>query len=239
MPEMFKEGVEWQRAQPNPRGAVSSAWWLEYQDDALSQLVDKALQANQSIAEAEANYRLAQATIAASVAELYPTVTAGLTGTRSEYGTGAAASSGTAGGAQTAVSAYVSASWEPDLWGSIRRSIESSKDSAQGTDAQLAGERLSIAASVATDYFELRQADVDIDFLKQQQQIDARILAMTQAGLSVGTASNDDVLTAQDTLELVIADLQATQTSREQDEHAIAVLIGTSPGGFSIDARHE
>jgi NodT family efflux transporter outer membrane factor (OMF) lipoprotein len=99
--------------------------------------------------------------------------------------------------------------------------------------------RLSVAASVATDYFELRQADVDIDFLQQQQRLDARILTMTQAGYALGAASNDDVLTAQDTLELIIAELQATQTAREQDEHAVAVLIGVSPGGFSIEARHE
>jgi len=243
-PAIFKEGVGWQRAQPNPAGAVASAWWREYQDDALSRLIDKALKANQSIAAAEANYRLARATVAANVANLYPTLTAGLSGTRSEYGSGAAASSGTttggtAAGAQTLVSANISASWEPDLWGGIRRKIESSKDSAQASDAELAGERLSIAASVATDYFELRQADVDIDFLKEQQQIDARILIMTQDGYALGANSNDDVLSAQDTLELVIADLQATETTREQDEHAVAVLIGMAPGSFSIEPRHE
>jgi NodT family efflux transporter outer membrane factor (OMF) lipoprotein len=243
-PDNFKEGIEWQRAQPNPQGAVSSAWWLEYQDDALSHLVDQALKANQSIAAAEANYRLARATVAANVANLYPTVTAGLAATRSEYGktatvNSATAAGGTGSGAQTLVSANVSGSWEPDLWGGIRRKIESSKASAQATDAELAGERLSIAASVATDYFELRQADVDIDFLKQQQQIDARILTMTQDGYALGASSNDDVLAAQDTLELVIADLQATQSSREQDEHAVAVLIGVPPGSFSIEALHE
>ena len=235
IPETFKEGVEWQRANPNPPGAVKSAWWLEYQDDALSRLVDRALNANQSIAEAEANYQLARATIAASVASLYPTLTAGISGTRSDYGAGAAGAT-TAPGLQTAVSANLSASWEPDLWGGIRRQVESSKASAQATDAELAGMRLSIAASVATDYFELRQADLDIDFLVQQQTIDERILTMTQAGLSVGTESNDDVLVAQDTLELIIAELQATKTSREQYEHAIAVLVGVPPGDFSIEA---
>jgi len=236
IPGIFKEGIEWQRAQPNPEGAVSNAWWLDFGDDALSQLVDRALTANQSIAVAVANYELARATIAASVAALYPTLTAGAAGTRSYYGAGAAGPT-TAPGLQTEVSANLSASWEPDLWGGIRREIESSKASAQASDATLAGVRLSIAASVATDYFELRQADLDIDFLVQQQKIDARILTMTQAGLSVGTASNDDVLYAQDTLELVIADLQSAQTSREQYEHAIAVLVGVPPGEFSIEAR--
>lgn len=235
-PAIFKEGIEWQRAEPNPEGAVTSAWWIEYQDDALSRLVDQALKANQSIAEAEANYRLARATVAANVALLYPTVSATASGTRSDYGTGAAGAS-TAAGIQNTVSASASVSWEPDLWGEVRRNIESSKDSAQASDAELAGERLSIAASVATDYLELRQADIDIDLLKQQQEIDTRILTMTQAGYVLGTSSNDDVLYAQDTLELVIANLQATETSREQDEHAVAVLIGVPPADFSIEPR--
>jgi len=237
VPLSFKEGVEWQRAAPEPEASIASTWWLVFQDDALTQLIEQALEANQSIAEAEANYRLARATTAASIAGLYPTLSAGLSGTRSDYPTGAAAGSGSSQGLQTLITASVSASWEPDLWGSIRRSIEADKDSAQASDAELAGERLSIAASVVADYFELRQADIDIDFFQQQQQVDARILAMTQAGFALGSASNDDVLAAQDTLELVIADLQMTQISREQDEHAIAVLVGVPPGSFSIEAR--
>jgi NodT family efflux transporter outer membrane factor (OMF) lipoprotein len=237
VPETFKEGIAWQRAEPNPAGAVASEWWLEYRDDELSALIDQALQANQQIAAAEANYRLARATVAANVASLYPTLSATLSGTRSGYNAGAADSAGAVAGTQTTVVADVAASWEPDLWGGVRRDIESSKDSAQASDAELAGMRLSIAASVATDYFELRQADIDIDLLKQQQGLDARILTMVQAGDALGTASADDVLGAQDTLELVIADLQATQTSREQDEHAVAVLIGKPPGSFSVEPR--
>jgi len=124
-----------------------------------------------------------------------------------------------------------------DLWGQIRREIESAKAAAEATDAQLAGERLSIASSVALDYFALRQADIDTDLLKQQQDIDERIFAMTQADFAQGTASNDDLLVAQDNLEIVIADLQSTQIAREQDEHAIAVLVGKPPEVFSLPPR--
>ncbi|MFL9993235.1 efflux transporter outer membrane subunit [Paraburkholderia sediminicola] len=240
IPATFKEGVNWQRAEADPQASLSSTWWLMYQDDMLTQLIGQSLKANQSIAAAEAAYRLAQATVDANRASLFPVVTAGLSATRS--GTGpAAASSGisnttgsTTAGVRNSVSVIATASWEPDLWGEIRREIESAKASAQASDAQLAGERLSIAASVATDYFALRQADLDIASLKQQQSIDERILEITRVAFLQGTASNDDVLTAQDTLEVVVADLQSTETSREQDEHAIAVLIGQPPAGFSV-----
>ena len=77
IPASFKEGANWQRARPNPQGAISSEWWLAYRDDTLSHLIDDALKVNQSIIAAEAAYRLAQATVAASRAALFPTITAG------------------------------------------------------------------------------------------------------------------------------------------------------------------
>jgi len=238
VPAGFKEAVDWGRARPDPQAALSSTWWLAYNDDTLSGLEDKALKANQSIVAAEAAYRLAKATVAANTAQLYPTVTAGLSLTREGGGSNALAVSGgaaasAAGGGAHSIDIYnanAGVSWEPDLWGQIRRQIESAKASAQATDAQLAGERLSIAATLALDYFALRQGDVDIDLFKQQQQIDTRLLDMTRAAYRQGSASNDAVLTAQDTLEVVIADLQTTETAREQDEHAIAV----PPAEFSL-----
>jgi NodT family efflux transporter outer membrane factor (OMF) lipoprotein len=144
---------------------------------------------------------------------------------------------GATAGASNVVTATLGASWEPDLWGQIRRGIESSKDSAQATDAQLAGVRLSIASSVAIDYLALRQLDMDIGLLERQQAIDARLLEMTRASFAQGTASNDMVLAAEDTLQLVAAMLQASQMSREQFEHAIAALVGKPPAGFSIASR--
>ena len=238
-PDSFKEGADWQRAQANPQGSLSSTWWLDYHDEQLAKLVDESLQANQSIIAAEAAYRLAQATVSASVAALYPTVNASVSGTRAEGGAASASATGIPPGVNHSVTVSASASWELDLWGQTRRQIESSRANAQASDAQRAGQRLSIAASVASDYFALRQADMDIDFLQQQQQVDADILAMTQAGYAQGGSSGDDVLVAQDALEAVIAALQTTQTQREQDEHAIAVLVGMPPGGFSIEPRKD
>ncbi len=237
LPLAFKEGANWQRAEANPQASLSSRWWLDYHDATLTDLIERSQRANQSIAQAEAAYRLALATVMADRASLFPTVGANLSGTRSGSGANAASSGSSQAGVSNLASTSLTASWEPDLWGSVRRQIESSKASAQASDAQLAGERLSIAASLAIDYLELRQADMDIDLLTQQRRIDERILEMTRRGFALGTSSNDDVLNAQDTLELVIASLQSTRITREQDEHAIAVLVGVAPGGFSIEPR--
>jgi NodT family efflux transporter outer membrane factor (OMF) lipoprotein len=238
VPETFKEGANWQRAQANPQASLASDWWQMYHDDKLTELIEQSQKANQSIAAAEAAYRTALAIVQANQAQLFPMVSADLSGTRSRTPAGGAASGSATGSLTPGISnnfiAGVSASWELDLWGAIRRQVESAKNTAQATDAQLAGQRLSIAASVAIDYFELRQADIDIQLLEQQKDINSRILYMTQESYRQGQASNDQVLVAQDNLEDVIADLQTTQIAREQDEHAIAVLLGVPPGNFSI-----
>ena len=239
IPEGFKEGIDWQRAEANPQGSLSSTWWLDYHDDQLSKLIDQALHANQTIIAADAAYRLAQATVSASTAPLFPTVSANTSATRAQYGSRAAASVAAPAGTYHYVTAGVSASWELDLWGKTRRQIESSKAEAQASDAQRAGQRLSIAATVASDYFALRQADIDIDFLRQEQQVYGGLSAITKAGYAQGGSSGDDVLIAQDTLEAVIYALQTTEIQREQYEHAIAVLTGVPPGGFSIEPRKD
>ncbi|MGV2287993.1 efflux transporter outer membrane subunit [Trinickia sp. YCB016] len=241
IPQGFKEGVDWQRAEVNPAASLSSTWWQMYQDATLDDLVDRSLKANQSIVAAEAAYRVALATVEANTASLFPVVTGSLSGSRTGVGPGvtqvpggSSSVAGSGGRVVNSTSALVSASWELDLWGSIRREIESAKESAQASDAQLAGERLSIEASVVLDYFALRQGDYDIQSLTRQQEIDSRIFDMTQASYREGAASSDQVLVAQDNLEAVVAALQTTKIAREQDEHALAVLAGVPPANFEI-----
>jgi outer membrane protein TolC len=206
LPEGFKEGVDWQRAQANPQAAISSTWWRMYGDDKLNGLVEQALQANQSIVAAEAAYRVALATVESDRAGLFPIVTAGLSGARSGGNLAGLEGIGTntSSPPSNSVVASGAVSWELDLWGQIRRQLQAAKANAQASDAQLAGERY------------------------------GRILAMTQTGFKEGFASGDDVLNAQENLQIVIADLQTTEISREQNEHAIAVLTGTPPESLSI-----
>ncbi len=239
LPQTFKEGAQWQRAASNPQGALDSQWWLAYQDPVLNDLVARSAQANQSIIAAEAAYRLAQAQVASSRAGLWPTVGVGLSGSRGEGGDGTTSSSTTSTGVKNSVSATLTASWEPDLWGEVRRGIESSQAAAQQSDALLAGVRLSISSSVASNYLALRQMDIDVRLLQQQQAINQQLLAMIQAQFTQGVATNDQLLVAQDQLTTSIADLQTSQRDREQYEHALAVLVGMAPSEFSVAPRSD
>ena len=239
LPQTFKEGGQWQRAVSNPQGALDSQWWLAYQDPVLNDLVARSAEANQSIIAAEAAYRLAQAQVASSRAGLWPTVGVGLSGSRGEGGDGTTSSTATSTGVKNTVSATLTASWEPDLWGQVRRGIESSQATAQQSDALLAGVRLSISSSVASNYLALRQMDIDVRLLQQQQTINQRLLEMIQAQFTQGVATNDQLLVAQDQLTTSIADLQTSLRDREQYEHALAVLVGMAPSEFSVAPRND
>ncbi|NVZ21616.1 efflux transporter outer membrane subunit [Pseudomonas costantinii] len=240
LPQSFKEGAQWQRAASNPQGAMDSQWWLAYQDPVLNDLVARSAKANQSIIAAEAAYRLSQAQVASSRAGLWPTVGVGLSGSRGSSGSSSSTtSSATTGGVQNSVSATLTASWEPDLWGQVRRGIESSQATAQQSDALLAGVRLSISSSVASNYLALRQMDIDVRLLQQQQTINQQLLEMIQAQFTQGVATNDQLLVAQDQLTTSIADLQTSLRDREQYEHALAVLVGMAPSEFSVAPRND
>ena len=230
----FKEGLQWQRAVANPQGALASQWWLEYRDPLLNDLIQRSATANQSIVAAEAAYRLAMAQVSSSRAGLWPTLGVGLSGSRGTAGSSTGTSTSSTSAVANSVSATLTASWEPDLWGLVRRGIESSNAAAQSSDALLAGVRLSISASVASNYLALRQLDIDVGLLQQQQQINQKLLDMIQAQYQQGTAANDQLLQAQDQLSTVVAALQTAQRSREQYEHALAVLVGVAPSQFSV-----
>jgi NodT family efflux transporter outer membrane factor (OMF) lipoprotein len=236
VPDHFREAVTWQRARADTYQALRDTWWRSYDDPVLDGLVEHALKANQSIVAAQAAYRAAQAEVQASAAALHPTVSAGLAASHNGQGPAVprvSASSGS-GATYNLVSADVAVTWEPDLWGSVRRSIEAAKAEAQASDAQLAGMRLSIAASVVADYFALRQADADIESLREERDIDARLLTMTRGSQRAGAASNNQVLEARDIFDATVTTLQALQAAREQDEHALAALLGTPPEAFSL-----
>jgi len=239
LPQHFKEGADWQPASADPNGAISSTWWLSFGDPTLSALIEKSLQANQSIVSAEAAYRVALAQVLLARAGLFPLLGATASATRSK--SAPEPSTGLAGGKSSAAIANVfevglQVSWEPDLWGSVRRTIEANADLAQASDAQLAGERLSIAAALATDYFLLRQADNDLDVLTDERKINEQVVAMTKDALSHGTASNDQLLQAENTLDGVIANVENELALRATYEHALAVLVNAAPAEFSLAA---
>ncbi len=227
-PATYKEAAEgWKVAQPSddqPRGA----WWRAYGDPELDALMAQVDVDNQSIAVAEARVREANAATLAARAALWPVVTGGALATRNN--------ANTANGRSTNAAYTVSlgASWEPDLWGGIRRGIESAGAGAQATAADLANARLAVQASLATNYLLLRVQDAQIALLQESVAAFERSLTLTRNQYAAGIVARGDVAQAESQLKSTQAQVYDARISRAQLEHAIAVLVGKPPSELTI-----
>ena len=202
-------------------------WWQLFNDAELNALMPRVEVSNQNVAAAVAAYAQAQALVREQRASLFPTVGANGSATRSG---GGASNSGTG----NSVQASVSASWAPDLWGALRRSVESAQAGAQASEADLAAARLSAQGLLASDYFGLRDADNELVLVRASVEGYERALQITTNRYNAGIAPRTDVLQAQTTLANARADFASLTAQRAQLEHAIAVLIGQSPAEFSL-----
>jgi len=236
IPSHFKEASnDWKRAQP--KQVEQTRWWESFQDPNLNFLETQLLLSNQSIATAEANYREARALVDKARASFFPTLSGLVNVTRSKASSSSgstSATSGSAGKTITSQSLALDASWEPDIWGAVRRAVEASEANAEASAALLAGTRLSAEATLAQNYFQLQTLDSTQRLLDDTLKNNRKLLKITQAQYKSGVASQADVKLAESTLQTSEADALDNQIARAQFEHAIAVLIGMAPAEFSL-----
>ena len=166
VPAAFKEMKDWKPAQPSEL-AMNGKWWEMFGDPQLNALVEQIDISNQNLAQSEANFRKAMALVQAARADYSPTLSADASRTRSRSSTNG--SSGTA--VRDNYSFSLNADWEIDVWGRVRRNVESNEASAQASAADLAATRLSAQAQLAQNYLQLRVLDA------QQQLLDDTVAA--------------------------------------------------------------
>jgi NodT family efflux transporter outer membrane factor (OMF) lipoprotein len=226
VPVAYKESGSWKPAEP--RAAVSGRpWWQAYGDPALDALMHDAADANQNLRQAEAAYRQARAIADAARAGLFPSL--GLNAGAQRARTN---SSGVRVG--DVYSLGLAASWEPDLWGGVRRTIESGDAGAQASADDLAAARLSLQTTLAQDYLQLRITDQQRDLYAATLDAYARALKLTRAQHAAGVALQSDVALAESQLAQAQAQAVDLEAARAQLEHAIAVLTGRAPAQFAL-----
>jgi len=226
-PVAYKELPPNKPAQPAdtlPRGA----WWKTFDDPELDALQEQVAAANQTLRAAEANYRQARAAVRASQAQLFPGVSVSGRAARARNPGGGAASAYTASG---------DLSYEVDLWGGIRRSIEASETTAQATAADLENVRLSLQTELALDYLQLRVADATKRVLVDTVAAYERSFTLTQNRYNAGVAARADVVQAETQLLSAKVNLVDIANTRAQFEHAIAALVGKAPADLTIAER--
>jgi NodT family efflux transporter outer membrane factor (OMF) lipoprotein len=240
-PPAYKEaegGAKWQIAQPKD-DVIRGAWWELFNDPQLNALEAQVVISNQNIAVAEAQYRQALALVQAARAGYFPTVGVNGSATRSRTpftSGGSSGSSRTSSSARAVNNFLVSgnASWEPDIWGKVRRTVEANEASAQASAADLASIRLSAQTALAQDYFQLCALDAQKKLFTATVSAYQRFLDLTKNRYAGGVASKADVLQADTQLKTTQAQAIALGVQRAQLEHAIAMLIGKSASVFSI-----
>lgn len=232
-PPAYKELKGWKVAEPQD-ATLRGAWWEPFQDPELSALEAQVSLSNQTLAAAEAQVRQARAAVQAARASYYPTLAIGIGVTRSRQLT--LRNGPSAAQTLTDYSLPLDASWEPDLWGRIRRTVESQQASAQASAADLESARLSAQAALAQSYFTLRELDAQRQLLEATIAADQKALQLTQNQYASGVASKADVVQAQTQLKTVQAQAIDVGVQRAQLEHAIAALIGMPASSFSLPA---
>ena len=250
VPQRFKEADGWKPAQPS-EAASGTSWWSVYDDATLDELEKQIDVSNQTLKASEAAWREAVALVSQTRAGLFPTIGVSGTATRSG-GPGASRAAAAAAAATTTTTTGITApatsgptnqfelaataSWDIDIWGKIRRTLEANEASAQASEADLAAARLSAQATLASDYIQLRVADEQKQLLDETVEAYKHSLLITQNQYNVGVAAKTDVITAETQLEGAQSQQIAVGVTRAILEHAIAVLVGKPPADFSLAA---
>ena len=246
VPTTFKELKGWKLAAPND-SADRGDWWAPYKDARLTTLLRQVEVSNQTVAAAAAAYEEARAVIRQAQAALFPVATGSYGVTRTRFGALAGSTGGSAVGTNlgtrytTQYSVPINGSWDLDVWGKIRRTIESDTSAAQASAADLDSAKLAAQSQLALAYFNLRAADSLRDLLNRTAAAYRETYRVTlnkfKAGFgppgTPGTTSADVAL-AQAQVQNIEAQALAVGVQRAQFEHAIAVLTGRPPAEITI-----
>jgi NodT family efflux transporter outer membrane factor (OMF) lipoprotein len=237
VPDSYKEMTGWKTGQPRDE-VTRGKWWEIFGDPDLNALEEQIDLNSQTIAQAEANYRGARAAVRIARAGLFPQVTTApsVTGARSSADT-----TTTALFKQPTATPLIDipfdATWDADIWGKIRRTIENSIETAQASAGDLETMRLSLQSELALDFFQLHGLDAQKRLLDDTVTAYQKALDLTVNRYNQGVASQIDVVQARTQLEQTRAQSTDTMVQRTQLEHAIAIIIGKAPSGLTIPIK--
>ncbi len=234
-PDAYKElDPNWKPATPADT-ELKGDWWTLFNEPVLNDLEAKVALANQSLKVSEARFREARAQIRINRANLYPTIGTSPAAVGERYAADRPYfNAASANNGEADLQLPFDLNYEIDLWGRVRRTINSAKEEAQASAADLATAKLSLETELAVDYFELRSADAQKKLLADTVTDYREALRITTNRFEGGISAISDVYQAQTQLQAALVAESDVAVAREQYEHAIAVLIGQPPASFSL-----
>jgi len=233
VPATYKEAGNWKPAQPNEQN-LGGNWWELFQDPQLNALEKQVNVSNQNLKAAEAQYTQARALVRYYRADYFPTLSGGASASRNKISENRPPSLATNGATYNDFQIPFELSYEVDVWGRVRRNVESYRDQAQASAADLAAVNLSMHAQLALDYFQARTLDAEEQLLNSTVTQYQQALELIESRFAGGLASDLEVQQAKTQLETTRAQAIDVAVARAQYEHAVAVLIGKPPANFSL-----
>ena len=233
-PPAYKEVGDWKPAEPNEKN-LGGDWWKVFQDPQLDALEDQLNVSNQNLKAAEAQYRQARATLRYYRADYYPTVTAAPSAIRERTSANRPPPSSVFNGITYNDFAFpFDVSYQADVWGRIRKNVESYREQAQASAADLATVNLSMHADLALDYFATRSLDAQEQLLNTTVKEYQQAFDLNENRFQGGIASEVEVEQARTILQTTQAEAIDVGVARAQYEHAVSILIGKPPADFSL-----
>lgn len=234
VPPAYKEAGAWKQAQPSEQ-ALGGNWWTLFNDPQLNALEQQVNVSNQNLKAAEAQFRQARALLRYYRADYYPTITGGASATRAHTSDNRQPHSTTLSGRTfTDLMLPVTLSYQADVWGRVRRTVEASREQAQASAADLAAVNLAMHADLALYYFQARSLDAEEQLLNSTVADYQHALQLTKNRYQGGLASGLDVQQAEAQLQATRAQAIDVGILRAQYEHAVATLVGTPAPAFTL-----
>ena len=235
----WKEQPPWHTADPKDSIAKGN-WWTTFADGELDQYETQAFKSNQTIEAAR--YQLQQARASARITQsgLFPQFTAGVSAQRSQTSAGKPTTTGIPLAAPSTSNDFLipfNLTWEPDVFGGVRRNVESANATYQASAAALENVRLVITSELAVDYFSLRELDAEIAVLNSSVEAQSKSLTLVQNRHTGGIASGLDVAQQETLLNSTRTQATLLRQQRAQFEHAIAALVGVPASTFSVPVK--
>lgn len=233
VPPAYKEVGNWKTAQPNDQN-LGGNWWVIFQDSQLNSLEQQVNVSNQNLKAAVAQYQQARAALRYYRADYYPTIDAAPSATRTRYSDNRPPSSSLQGITFSDFVVPFDLSYQVNAWGRVSRNVESYRELAQASAADLAVVDLSMHADLAVDYFAARSLDAEEKLLRNTVTQYEQALQLNEDRYQGGLASEVDVEQARTILETTRAEAVDVEVARAQYEHAVAILIGKPPADFTL-----
>jgi NodT family efflux transporter outer membrane factor (OMF) lipoprotein len=234
VPPAYKEVGNWKPAEPNDQN-LSTNWWEIFQDPQLNALEQQVNVSNQNLKAAEAQYTQARAILRYARADYFPTITTNPSASRIKTSANRSPRSPVFNGiTYSDIAIPFELSYQIDVWGRVRRTVESYRDQAQASAGDLVTVNLSMHTELALFYYQARLLDAEEKILNSTVTQYEQALELIQARYLGGIDSELQFQQAKTQLETTRAQAIDVGVARAQFEHAVAVLMGKPPASFTL-----